>query len=113
MKVLAITCLSLGVTTLAVAQATPNSREPAKKVVKEYAAPSARKNKKWRRAKVEHTALYEFYDRVEKAAREKKRLLRILSKPQYANPRYFGHKRIPKRRPSYEMRYCNECGIRH
>ena len=58
-------------------------------------------------------ARYEFYDRVEKAAREKKKILKKLSKPQYSDPRYFGHKRIPKRKPPYKMRYCDECAIRH
>lgn len=66
-----------------------------------------------RRQNVKHTARYEFYERIEQAAKEKQRLLRKLAKPQYSDPRYFGHKRIPKRRPANKMRYCGECGIRH
>jgi hypothetical protein len=89
----------------------PTSLEPAKKV--QTYAPRHQKAAKFRKAKVTHTARYEFYDRVEKAAREKKRILKKLSKPQYSNPRYFGHKRIPTKNPSYKMRYCSECGIRH
>ena len=66
-----------------------------------------------RRQNVKHTARYEFYERIERAAKEKQRILRKLAKPQYSDPRYFGHKRIPKRRPANKMRYCGECGIRH
>jgi hypothetical protein len=62
---------------------------------------------------VRHTARYEFYDRIEQAAKNKKRIMRELAKPQYSDPRYFGHKKIPKRRPANKMRYCGECGIRH
>jgi|ERR1044071_224157 hypothetical protein len=66
-----------------------------------------------KRQNVKHTARYEFYERIEQAAKEKQRILRKLAKPQYSDPRYFGHKRIPKRRPANKMRYCGECGIRH
>ena len=89
----------------------PNSREPAKK--QHVFSPRHQKASKFRKAKVTNTARYEFYDRVEKAAREKKKILKKLSKPQYSNRRYFGHKRIPKRKSPADMRYCNECGIRH
>lgn len=86
------------------------SREPEKKKV--YFAPHA-KVKKVRKPNVKHTQRYEYYERVEKAAREKQRILKKLSKAQFSDPRYFGHKRIPKRKPFFKMRYCNECGIRH
>jgi hypothetical protein len=66
-----------------------------------------------RRPNVKHTARYEFYERVEKAAKEKQRILKELSKPQYSDYRYFGHKKIPKRRKPHKMRYCDVCGIRH
>jgi len=91
--------------------AIPNSLRPAV----ENRRPSYGKVKpvKFRKPKVQHTAQYEFYARVEKAAREKQKILKELSKPQYSDPRYFGHKRIPKRRPAWKMRYCPECGIRH
>ncbi len=66
-----------------------------------------------RRPNVKHTARYEYYERIEKAAKEKQRMLKELSKPQYSDFRYFGHKKIPKRRSPNKMRYCEECGIRH
>src|SRR4051812_45250016 len=89
----------------------PNSLEPARKL--QVHAPRHQKASKFRKAKVTNTARYEFYDRVEKAAREKKKILKKLSKPQYSDRRYFGHKRIPKKNPAYKMEYCSECGIRH
>lgn len=62
---------------------------------------------------VRHTAQYEFYERVEQAAKDRQRLLRKLSKPQYSNFLYYGHRRKPKIHSPEKMRYCNECGIRH
>ena len=67
----------------------------------------------YKKPKVKHTAVYEYYARVEKAAKEKQKMLKELSKPQYANPLYYGHKRMPKKNPPHKMRYCKECGIRH
>jgi hypothetical protein len=74
---------------------------------------SPRREKAYRKPDVKHTARYEFYERVEKAAKEKQRILKELSKPQYSDFKHFGHKRIPKKRPPHRMRYCGECGIRH
>ena len=89
----------------------PNSREPGKK----QAVHSSRHAKapRHRKQNVKHTPQYEFYKRVEEAAKEKQRILRYLSRPQFADHRHFGHKRPPKRRAPNKMRYCNECGIRH
>lgn len=75
-------------------------------------------NKRTREAKrvqpnVKHSAEYQFYDRVQQAAKSKKRVLRKLNKPQYTNPLYFGHKNPPKKREPHKMKFCNECGIRH
>jgi hypothetical protein len=38
---------------------------------------------------------------------------RIMMKPQYSDPMYFGHKRPPKKRPAGKMKYCKVCGIKH
>lgn len=93
------------------AQQVPTSREPGKKVG--VYSPRHAKTAKRKRQKVEHSAQYEFYQRVEEAAKEKQRILKYLDKRQFKDHRYFGHKRIPKRRPPHKMRYCNECGVRH
>jgi hypothetical protein len=88
-------------------------KEPAKSNKKGIYSPQRNGTVRYKKPRVEHTAQYEFYERVEKAAREKQRILRILSKRAYTDPRYFGHKRIPKRRPPHKMRFCSECHIRH
>ena len=71
------------------------------------------KETKFRKPKVQHTARYEYYERIEKAAKQKQKVLRKMAKPQYSNPAHFGHKCLPKKRPYWRMRYCKECGIRH
>jgi len=67
----------------------------------------------FKKPKVENTARYEFYKRIEEAAKEKQRILKKLSKPQYSDFAHFGHKNKPKRNKPYAMKYCKECGIRH
>ena len=74
---------------------------------------SKRKKQLFRKPSVKHTPEYEFYQRMEAVAKEKKKMLRKMSKPQYANMLYFGHKRPPKKHLPYKMKYCKECGIRH
>ncbi|HEY5824676.1 MAG TPA: hypothetical protein VIT44_09935 [Cyclobacteriaceae bacterium] len=95
---------------------SPNSLNPGSSSSTALVKHSKRKKTRFfapRRPDVKHTARYEFYERVEKAAKEKQRILKVLSKPQYSDYRYFGHKKIPKRRNPNKMRYCGECGIRH
>jgi len=91
----------------------PNSRNPSLKVESRVFSPKKAKVFKHKKVNVKHTARYEFYERVEKAAREKQYVLKKLSKPQYSNKLYFGHKHKPKKRPPHKMRYCDQCGIRH
>lgn len=67
----------------------------------------------YKKPKAKHTAVYEFYARVEQAAKNKQRLIKRLAKPQYSNPLYYGHKRPPKKHTPDKMKYCKECGIRH
>lgn len=103
-------------------QAISNSLHPASSVKpgtvdkhsskKKYYEPKRAKSN-YRKPRVTHTAQYEFYERVEKAAKEKQRILRKLSKRAYSDPRYFGHKKLPKKRPPHKMRFCGECQIRH
>lgn len=105
--------LSVLVTSFAFGQ---NSLDPTAKKPEHFSkfySPKRAKAVKSKKAKVTRTAQYEFYKRVELAAKEKQRILRKLSKPQYSNPAYFGHKRKPKIRPPHKMRYCSVCHIRH
>ncbi len=55
----------------------------------------------------------EFEKRMKDRAKTNRRNEKLMMTPQYSNPVYFGHKRIPKRHPSKKMKFCHECGIRH
>jgi hypothetical protein len=94
-------------------ESTPNSRNPSTKHESKVFAPSQRKAFQYKKVNVTHTARYEFYEQIEKAAKQKQRLLKKLAKPRYSNRLYFGHKHKPKKRPPHKMRYCEQCGIRH
>jgi len=89
--------------------------EPDSKVIHRKGFFSSKKAKplKIKKQKVTHSAQYEFYERVEQAAKDHQKQLKKFSKPQYTNFLYYGHRRLPKRRPPHKMRFCNECGIRH
>ena len=93
-------------TSTATAAKTPNRKTS-------FFAPKKAKAFKHRKKNVKHTAQYEFYERVERAAREKQKIMKILARKQYSDPSYFGHKKKPKRRPPHKMRLCDECKIRH
>ena len=110
---------------IALAQTVPNSLSPGETNVSSATAPKKSKKQKrffspgksksstFKKGKVKYSARYEFYERVENAAKEKQRLMRKLAKSQYSDPSYFGHKKKPKRRPAHKMRFCDECHIRH
>lgn len=55
----------------------------------------------------------EYYDRMEAVAKERRKAEKMMMKPQYSDPMYFGHKRPPKKRKAGKLKYCKECGIRH
>lgn len=54
-----------------------------------------------------------YYERKELVAKERRKAEKELMKPQYSDPMYFGHKRLPKKRKPGKMKYCRECGLRH
>ena len=54
-----------------------------------------------------------YEDRMKQAAKDRKKSLRILKKPQYSDKSYFGHKRPPKKRPLSKRKLCKVCGIVH
>jgi hypothetical protein len=55
----------------------------------------------------------EFYARMAEVQKKREKTEKIMDKPQYSDPLYFGHKRQPKKRPRGKMKFCKECGIRH
>jgi hypothetical protein len=87
-----------------------NSLAPAKKVEKRV---EVRRREKASKGKTSYDAQQEFYQRVVAVAKERRKAEKIMKKPQYSNPMYFGHKHPPKKHSAKKMRYCKECGIRH
>jgi hypothetical protein len=55
----------------------------------------------------------EYYARLEQLAKTRRKNEKLMEKPQYSDPSYFGHKRQPKKRARGKMKFCKECGIRH
>lgn len=55
----------------------------------------------------------EYEERMKQKAKEYKKLAKLLKKPQYSDPSYFGHKHKPKKRPPGKRKFCKECGIVH
>lgn len=55
----------------------------------------------------------EYHERMATLEKTRKKDFRMLAKPQYSDPLYFGHKKLPKKRKPSKMKYCKECGIRH
>jgi hypothetical protein len=88
----------------------PSSLSPG--TSKETSASKKQKKSK-SSGKVTYDQQRAYYERVEEVARARQKEAKILEKPQYSNPMYFGHKKMPKKRPPHKMRFCKECGIRH
>lgn len=77
---------------------------------KDYTAPRAsRKSTKGPTYGLEE----EFYERMAELEKTRRKNERLMEKPQYSDPLYFGHKRPPKKRKPSKMKFCKECGIRH
>ena len=55
----------------------------------------------------------EYEARMKKNAKKHEKMARLMEKPQYSDPTYFGHKRKPKKRPPGKKKYCKECGLYH
>ena len=54
-----------------------------------------------------------YEDRMKQVAKDIKKSMRKLKKPQYSDKSYFGHKRPPKKRPLSRRKLCKVCGIVH
>jgi hypothetical protein len=85
---------------------SPKMEYPASK----YPSP---RQKKFSNQKTTVDLQREYYERVEAVMKMRKKQARLMKKPQYSNPMYFGHRRPPKKHSPSKMRYCTECGIRH
>jgi len=76
---------------------------------KEYVPKASRKETKGPTYGLEQ----EYYERMEDLEKTRRKSEKMMEKPQYSDPLYFGHKRPPKKRKPSKMKFCKQCGIRH
>ncbi len=55
----------------------------------------------------------EYEERMVANVKKHKKLEKLMKKPQYTDPSYFGHKRKPKKRKPGKRKFCTECEIVH
>ena len=72
-----------------------------------------KKSKKGKLAEPTYGSEEDYYKRVAQLQKTRRKNEKMLEKPQYSDPSYFGHKRPPKKRPPGKMKFCKECGLRH
>ena len=87
---------------------TPNSISPNKEE-REY---SPKKTGNGMTLNYEN-AEQEFQDRMHDLQKTRRKNERLMDKPQYSDPMYFGHKHPPKKHKPSKMKFCKVCGIRH
>jgi len=76
---------------------------------KEYTPKASRKASKGPTYGLEQA----YYERMEALEKERRKTEKMMEKPQYSDPMYFGHKRPPKKHKPSKMKFCKVCGIRH
>jgi len=80
----------------------------------DFSAPKVTEHKhKKKSSGITYNAQNEYEARMSARAKTYRTNERMLMKPQYANPAYFGHKHKPKRHAAGKLKFCKECGIRH
>jgi len=87
----------------------PTSLDPTTSTRKEYAPKESSKSAR----RSSQSPEQKFFERMEDLERVRRKNERMMEKPQYSDPMYFGHKRPPKKRKASRMKFCKECGIRH
>lgn len=90
----------------------PSSREAENK----SAVKSSKKRKKSNRNsfnKQLDKKVEEFEERMKDNKKKYRKRAKMMEKPQYSDPSYFGHKKKPKKRPPGKQKFCKECGIKH
>ncbi len=75
-------------------------------------APKAKKVKRKNRG-ISRNAQENALTQRKSVAKQKRKAEKILEGPDYSNPTYFGHKRLPKKHKAGETKFCKVCGIRH
>ena len=73
----------------------------------------AKKTKKGKLADPTYGSEAAYFKRMKELPKIRRKNEKMMDKPQYSDPSYFGHKRPPKKRPVGKMKFCKECGLRH
>lgn len=79
----------------------------------ERATTSKKKSVKQKDKTGRYDAQQEFYARMAEVQKNRIKSEKMMEKPQYSDPMYFGHRRPPKKRAPGKMKFCKECGIKH
>ena len=72
-----------------------------------------KKSKRGKLAEPTYGSEEAYFKRMEELQKTRRKNEKMMDKPQYSDPSYFGHKRPPKKRPPHKMKFCKECGLRH
>ena len=79
-----------------------------------YSDPSDSKKKVKVKYKYNYNADVKEFDKLMQAnAKKYKKRDRLMEKPRYSDPTYFGHKKKPKKRARGKRKLCKECNIVH
>lgn len=62
---------------------------------------------------ITYNAERNYYEQLARVEKERRVAEKEMTKPQYSDPLYFGHKHPPKKHKAGKLKYCKECGIRH
>ena len=92
---------------------TPTSLNPYDEGQDQKRVPPAAKSAKASTKGPTYGLEQQYYERMEELAKVRRKNEKLMEKPQYSDPSYFGHKRPPKKRKPSKMKFCKECGIRH
>jgi Tfp pilus assembly protein PilE len=76
-------------------------------------APAKKSTKRKDSAGPTYESQKEYQERMARLDKTHRKNERMMEKPQYSDPMYFGHKRPPKKHKAGKLKYCKECGIRH
>jgi hypothetical protein len=79
----------------------------------ERASSSKKKSVKQKDKTGKYDTQQEFYARMAEVQKNRVKSEKMMEKPQYSDPLYFGHRRPPKKRSPGKMKFCKECGIKH
>jgi hypothetical protein len=91
--------------------AQPTSLSPSSSTSEKKYGP--KKSRKGKLAEPTYGSEEDYYKRIAELQKTRRKNEKMLDKPQYTDPSYFGHKRPPKKRPVGKMKFCKECGLRH